>query len=150
LLIWQHWPRKHADSVIICPSPLALERLCAELRHQGRREVYRRLTNGLSADQRKRLDALIERRDETGQVWLTWLRQMPEAAKPTAMLGVIERLEHVRAVGIDPSRGHLIHQARLSQLAREADKPPFSMSPVSSGSVGMRRWWPSPWISPPA
>ena len=107
---------------IICPSPLALERLCAELRHQGRREVYRRLTNGLSADQRKSLDALTERRDETGQVWLTWLRQMPEAATPTGMLGVIERLEHVRAVGIDPSRGHLIHQARLSQLAREADK----------------------------
>ena len=107
---------------IICPSPLALERLCAELRHQARREVYRRLTNGLSADQRKRLDALTERRDDTGQVWLTWLRQMPEAATPTGMLGVIERLEHVRAVGIDPSRGHLIHQARLSQLAREADK----------------------------
>ncbi|MDQ2802514.1 MAG: Tn3 family transposase [Pseudomonadota bacterium] len=106
----------------MCPSPLALERLCAELRHQGRREVYRRLTNGLSADQRKRLDALTERRDETGQVWLTWLRQMPEAATPTGMLGVIERLEHVRAVGIDPSGGHLIHQARLSQLAREADK----------------------------
>jgi hypothetical protein len=84
--------------------------------------VYRRLTNGFSADQRKRLDALTERKDETGQVWLTWLRQMPEAAKPTAILGVIERLEHVRAVGIDPSRGHLIHQARLSQLAREADK----------------------------
>lgn len=38
------------------------------------------------------------------------------------MLGVIERLKHVRAVGIDPGRGHLIHQARLSQLAREADK----------------------------
>ena len=107
---------------IICPSPIALERLCADLRHQGRREVYRRLTNGLSADQRKRLDALTERRDETGQVWLTWLRQMPEAATPTAMLGVIERLEQVRSVGIDPSRGHLIHQARLSQLAREADK----------------------------
>jgi Domain of unknown function (DUF4158) len=107
---------------IICPSPLALERLCAELRHQGRREVYRRLTNGLSAEQRKSLDALTGRRDEAGQVWLTWLRQMPEAAKPTAMLGIIERLEHVRAVGIDPSRGHMIHQARLSQLAHEADK----------------------------
>jgi hypothetical protein len=94
---------------IISPSPPALERLCAELRHKARREVYRRLTNGLSADQRKKLDALTGRRDETGQVWLTWLRQMPEAAKPTAMLGVIERLEHVRAVGIDPNRGHLIH-----------------------------------------
>ena len=107
---------------ILSPSPLALERLCAELRHEARREVYRRLTHGLSADQRKRLDALTDRRDETSQVWLGWLRQMPEAGRPTAMLGVIERLEHVRAVGIDPGRGHLIHQARLSQLAREADK----------------------------
>lgn len=47
---------------------------------------------------------------------------MPEATKPTATLGLIERLEHVRAVGIDPGRGHAIHQARLSQLAREAEK----------------------------
>jgi len=107
---------------IISPPPLALERLCAELRHKARREMYRRLTNGLSADQRKRLDALTERRDDTSLVWLTWLRQVPEAAKPTAMLGVIERLEYVRAIGINPSRGHLIHQARLSQLAREADR----------------------------
>ncbi len=107
---------------IICPSPRALERLCAELRHQARREVYHRLTNGLSTDQRKSLDALTGRRDEGGQVWLTWLRQMPEDAKPTGILGVIERLERVRKVGVDPSRGHLIHQARLSQLAREADK----------------------------
>jgi TnpA family transposase len=107
---------------IVCPPPLVLERLCAELRHQARREVFRRLTNGLSADQRKKLDALTERRNETGQVWLTWLRHMPEAAKPTGMLGLIERLDHVRAIGIHPSRGHQIHQARLSQLAREADK----------------------------
>ncbi len=107
---------------IICPSPLALERLCAELRHQGRREEYRRLINGLFAEQRKSLGALTRRRDEADQVWLTWLRQIPEAAKPNAMLGVIERLEHVRTIGIDLSRGHLIHQARLSQRAREADK----------------------------
>ena len=47
---------------------------------------------------------------------------MPEAAKPAAMLGLIERLEHVRAIGIEPGRGHLVHQARLAQLAREADR----------------------------
>ena len=33
------------------------------------------------------------------------LRQMPEAAKPVAMLGLIERLKHVRAIGLDPTRG---------------------------------------------
>ena len=47
---------------------------------------------------------------------------MPEAAKPAAMLGLIERLEHVRAIGIEPGRGHLVHQARLAQLAREAGR----------------------------
>ena len=49
---------------------------------------------------------------------------MPEAAKPGAMLGLIERLEHVRAIGIEPGRGHFIHQARLAQLAREAAAAP--------------------------
>ena len=36
------------------------------------------------------------------------------------MLGLIARLEHVRAIGIEPGRGDLVHQARLAQLAREA------------------------------
>ncbi len=105
---------------IVAPLPAALERLCAELRHQARREVHRRLAHDLSADQRKRLDALVQRRKETGQSWLTWLRQMPQAAKPASMLGLIARLQHVRALGIDAGRGHLVHQARLAQLAREA------------------------------
>ena len=105
---------------IIVPQPRRLERLCIEARYRARREVYRRLTDGLSAEQRRRLDALMARREETSQSWLTWLRQMPEAASQAAMLGLIERLEHVRAIGIDPGRGQQVHQARLAQLAREA------------------------------
>lgn len=107
---------------IVLPSPAALERLCVEVRHKARTESYRRLTNGLSAEQRKGLDALTGRREPSGQNWLTWLRQMPEAAKPTAMLGVIGRLEYVRAIGIEPARGQVVHQARLAQLAREAGR----------------------------
>ena len=110
------------DRRIVVPSPAALERLCAELRHQARREVHRRLTHGLSAEQRRGLETLVQRRESTGQNWLTWLRQMPQAAKPSAMLGLIKRLEHVRAIGIEPGRGHLVHQARLAQLAREAGR----------------------------
>jgi hypothetical protein len=81
---------------IIVPQPRRLERLCIELRYRARREVYRRLTDGLSADQRRRLDALMQHREETGQSWLAWLRQMPESAKPAAMLGLIERLGEIR------------------------------------------------------
>jgi len=107
---------------IILPTPVMLERLCSDARHQARREVHRRLTDGLSAEQRRRLDALTHRRDNDGQSHLTWLRQMPEAAKPAAMLGLIERLEHVRAIGIEPARGHAVHQARMAQLVREAGR----------------------------
>ncbi|HJZ13919.1 MAG TPA: Tn3 family transposase [Stellaceae bacterium] len=107
---------------IVVPSPGALERLCVQARYQARGEVQRRLTDGLSADQRRRLDALTQHRAETNQSWLAWLRQMPEAAKPVAMLGLIERLDHVRAAGLDPARGHRVHQARLAQLAREAGR----------------------------
>jgi TnpA family transposase len=107
---------------IVVPPPRRLERLCIDLRYQARREIERRLTGGLSAEQRRRLDALTQRRAETSQSWLVWLRQMPEATKPAAMLGLIERLGHVRAIGLDPARGHRVHQARLAQLVREASR----------------------------
>ena len=105
---------------IILPPPRTLERLCVEARYRARREVQRRLTDGLSAEQRQQLDALTQRRAETSQSWLTWLRQMPEATKPVVMLGLIERLEHVHAINLDAARGHRVHQARLVRLAREA------------------------------
>ncbi|MEI7610460.1 MAG: Tn3 family transposase, partial [Rhodospirillaceae bacterium] len=47
---------------------------------------------------------------------------MPEGAKPTAMLGLIERLNHLRKIGISAARGHRVHQARLAQLAHEASR----------------------------
>lgn len=52
---------------IAIPSPRALERLCVEVRQQARREVHRRLTEGLSAEQRQSLDALTDRRADTSQ-----------------------------------------------------------------------------------
>lgn len=110
------------ERAIAAPSSAALERLCADLRHGARRETYRRLTARLSPEQRKRLDGLTEHRESSNLSWLAWLRQMPEAAKPAAMLGLIERLEHARAVGLESGRGHLVHQSRLAQLAREAGR----------------------------
>lgn len=36
------------------------------------------------------------------------------------MLGLLERLKYVRAIGIELGPGHLVHQARVAHLAREA------------------------------
>src|SRR5277367_799697 len=107
---------------VVVPAPRRLERLCIDLRFRARREIEHRLTLGLSHEQRRQLDALTQRRAETGQSRLVWLRQMPLATKPAAMLGLIERLNRVRAIGIDAARGHRVHQARLAQLAREAGR----------------------------
>ena len=122
---------------IVVPPPRRLERLCIDLRYPARREIERRLTGGLSAEQRRRLDALTQRRAETSQSWLVWLRQMPEATKPAAMLGLIERLGHVRAIGLDPARGHRVHQARLAQLVREASR---TTAQHVAGYVAMPPW----------
>jgi hypothetical protein len=55
---------------IILPGPVVLERLCIEVRHQARREVYRRLTGGLSIEQRRGLDALTWHSGHSAQsVW---------------------------------------------------------------------------------
>ena len=107
---------------IIVPTPWRLERLCIDLRFRARRETDRRLTDGLSPEQRRQLDVLTQRRVESSQSCLGWLRQMPLATKPAAMLGLIERLTHVRSIGIDAARGHRVHQPRLAQLAREAGR----------------------------
>lgn len=64
----------------------------------------------------------MQQQVKTSQSWLAWMRQMPEAAKPMAMLGLIERLKTVRLPGIDAARGHRVHQARLAQLVREASR----------------------------
>lgn len=107
---------------IVVPRPRRLERLCVDVRHAARREVQRRLTGGLSVEQRKQLDALLSRRDATNQSWLAWLRQAPEAAKPGAMLGLIERLKQVRSIGLNPAHAHRVHQARLAQIVRDAGR----------------------------
>jgi TnpA family transposase len=108
---------------IVVPSPAAIERFCAELRRVARRDVHQRLSEGLLVEQRRGLDALTQHREgASGQSWLAWLQQPPEAAKSAAMLGVIDRLKHVRRIGVEPGRRDLIHQTRLAQLAREATR----------------------------
>ena len=56
---------------IVIPLPGGLEQLCIQARYRARREVQRCLTDGLSAEQRHRLEALTQRWVATNQSWLT-------------------------------------------------------------------------------
>lgn len=105
---------------LLLPSPATVERLCLDVRHQARRQIHRTLADDLTSEQRRHLDALTEPRPNGKQSVLAWLRQAPTAAKPMTMLGLIERLDHVRAVGLTTALGQRVHKTRLSHLAAEA------------------------------
>jgi len=104
---------------IIVPSARVIDRCCAEALARGTRLVYRRLTDGLEADQFQHLDRLLLPRGQTRTLLLTWLRQPPGEAKARNILTHLERLQALRAVGVPVERDRAVHQSRLAQLARE-------------------------------
>jgi TnpA family transposase len=104
---------------VICPPLSVVERLCGEVRARAQRQLWRKLTDGLSDIQCKALDQLLTIRTTGGQSWLAWLRQSTYAATPGNFPKLIERLKHVRAIGIDLERATRMHQNYWSKLARE-------------------------------
>ena len=107
---------------IVLPPAAAIERLCRKVRHQARQQIHRTLIEGLTSHQRQHLEALLEPEPEARFSRLAWLLQAPTGANSAAMLAVLDRLTHVRGLGLAAERGHRIHQNRLRQLAREGSR----------------------------
>lgn len=104
---------------IVSPPLSAVERLSASVRARAQRQLWRRLTEGLTDQQRQSLDRLLEVRAGGGQSTLAWLRQTAYAATPGNFPKLIERLSLVRGLGIDPERATRVHQNYWLKLARE-------------------------------
>ena len=104
---------------IVCPPLAVIERLAGSVRARARRQLWRRLGDGLTDQQRQSLDQLLEVRAGGGQSTLAWLRQTAYAATPGNFPKLIERLSLVRALGIEPERTTRVHQNYWLKLARE-------------------------------
>jgi len=104
---------------IILPAMYTIERICAEAITLANRRIYATLADPLAANQRQRLDKLLERKDDTNITWLAWLRR--SSVKPTArqMLKHIERLKTLQALDLPPGIERQVHQNRLLKIARE-------------------------------
>lgn len=66
------------------------------------------------------LDALLTRRSDQGTTWLAWLRNAPQSPAPRNILRLLERLDHVRNLGLDLARAAMIPSATFDRLADEA------------------------------
>lgn len=65
---------------IACPPLPTIERLGSTVRARARRQLWRRLADGLTDPQRRGLDQLLDVRSGGGQSTLAWLRQTAYAA----------------------------------------------------------------------
>ena len=94
---------------IVCPPLPAIEQLAGSVRARGQRQLWQRLTDGLTDQQCRSLDQLLEVRIGGGQSTLAWLRQTAYAATIGNFPKLIERLSLVRALDIEPERATRVH-----------------------------------------
>jgi len=77
------------------------------------------LVGGLEHETIAGLEALIAVGDDRDRTPLAWLREWPEAPGQKNLVGVVERLQVIRRLGVGQDREQRIHRARCATIARE-------------------------------
>jgi Domain of unknown function (DUF4158) len=104
---------------VLAPALSTIERLAWETRRRAERLVFVRLTAALTDVQRAQLDALLVVQPGARMTTLATLRQPPRRPTPATFMGLAERLQTIRAIGINPEVARKVHPTRLVRLARE-------------------------------
>lgn len=105
---------------VLLPPPAVIEAIVRHARQQAEQFTHEVLTNGIEAAKLAALDALLTRRSDQGTTWLAWLRNAPQSPAPRNILRLLERLDHVRSLGLAPARAGMIPSATFDRLADEA------------------------------
>ena len=108
-----------ADHVLI-PAAAVLERIGLAARVRARKRVFQALAEGLTDGARDALEKLLALDPALRRSRFAWLRDCAESPAPSNILGLLDRLEFVRALGVDETRARRIHPARLGRLLAEA------------------------------
>jgi len=107
---------------ILLPTRRAIDLLCHRARARSESLLQRALTTGLTDETKNSLDALLKIASEMTTTRLTWLRNASQSPAPTNILGLIERVEFLRKLGIDRERQQAIPASAFDRIAREALK----------------------------
>ena len=100
---------------VLLPPPTVIEAIVRHARQQAEQLTHEILTNGIELDKLAALDALLTRRSDQGTTWLAWLRNAPQSPAPRNILRLLERLDHVRTLGLDPARAAMIPLATFDR-----------------------------------
>lgn len=104
---------------IAAPGPTVIEKLASSTMLQADRHIAQMLTAGMSEARLRALDALLDVPSGQPVSPLAWMRDVTGGANAKALIGLIERLDAARAIGIDPAVLSGIHEERIRRLAQE-------------------------------
>ncbi|ARN81209.1 DUF4158 domain-containing protein [Methylocystis bryophila] len=104
---------------ILLPAATILERIGLAARARARKQAHKNLIEGLEQRTVNELRALTAVSDNKDRTRLAWLRDWPEAPTQKNLVGVVERLDFIRSLGVEPDREQRIHRARYRAIARE-------------------------------
>lgn len=105
---------------VLLPSPLVLEAVIRHARQRAEALAHGVLADGLDGATLSRLDGLLGNRPTGKLTWLGWLRNAPQSPAPGNVGKLLDRLQHVRSLGIDRARASALPAAAFERLADEA------------------------------
>jgi TnpA family transposase len=105
---------------VLLPSALVLEAVIRRARQRAEALAHGVLTDGLDDAALARLDGLLAARPTGKLTWLGWLRNAPQSPAVSNVGKLLDRLRHVRALGIDHARASALPTAPFERLADEA------------------------------
>ncbi len=103
---------------VLLPGVTVLARLVAQVRERAASRLWKKLDSLLAAEQRAQLKALLEVPDGARQSTLDRLRRSPTRSSAAGLLGALERLCELRAIGVYAIDLGRIPPGRVAALAR--------------------------------
>lgn len=105
---------------VILPAVSTIESVCWGVRQQARTAVYPALTGDLTQTQREQIRLTLALRQDTGLTSLAWLNQPPGSPSTDDFHQIMERLEFMLRMGINPAVKERVHPNRLREMYQEA------------------------------
>lgn len=105
---------------VLLPGVTVLERFVGRVRDRAQRRLWRKLIEGLSAEQRRRIDLMFTDNDPDTFSALEALRTVPTRRSPTEFVRHLDRLDAIRAFDLRPVAPRGVPPMVIERLARVA------------------------------
>jgi hypothetical protein len=127
---------------VLLPAATVLERIGLAARVRARKKTFQALADGLTDAKQDALDKLLMLDPNVRRSRFAWLRDYAESPAPSNMLGLIDRLDYIRDLGIGSERTGRIHAARLDRLVEEGAIMTVQHICDLEPARGQPSWWP--------